>query len=175
MSDYVYGGQDNRQFYVDPGDYKFEVVGFETKISAGDKTRGSRITELKLKLEPSGSTCFAGLLFHPSCDWRLDTFCRCTGLECKIGETPAELKSGDERLLVGLRGWGTFGVKEVKGGKKYNELLTWITNKEKLIRKPPPTAEEVAKAAASKPSRSAAGAAHAASAAPAPVEDDVPF
>jgi hypothetical protein len=145
MSDYVYGGKDNKQFYIEPGDSKFEVIDFDTKISGGSKTAGARITELKLRLDPSRAECYSGLIFHQSCSWKIDTFCKCTGIECSIGQMPEELKPGNEHLLVGLRGWGTFGIRETNG-KKYNELRVWMTTKGKIPRAAPLTKKEVAQA-----------------------------
>lgn len=136
-NDYVFGGADNKVMFTEPGDYIFEVIGVETGISAGEKTRGSRIIKLKLNLEPSGVHGYETLILAKNTQWRVDTFVRCTGLECPIGQCPDGFKDGEEYKLIGLRGWATFNIEENKG-KKYNRVVVWLTNKEKLQRKPWP-------------------------------------
>jgi hypothetical protein len=148
-SDYVYGGQDNIPQFVEPGDYAFEVIGFECGISAGPKTRGSRQTTVKIKLEPSGAHIYETLIFAQSMGWKIDTFVKSTGIAVPIGQMPEELKPDNERLLIGLRGWCTVFIDEYKNpnsqapAKKRNRVSVWITNKEKLQRRPPPPPEDI--------------------------------
>lgn len=145
-SDYVYQGLDNRKMHHEPGDYIFEVVEVETGISAGQKTRGCRTTTLKMILEPDNVRCRDVLYFHPSMGWKVDTFVKSAGLDVKVGQAPEELKPGNERLLVGLRGWCTVSVEEWRPDgapadappRKSNRVEVWLTNKGKLERKPPP-------------------------------------
>jgi len=135
--DYVFTDKDNLQLFTDPGDYQFEVIEFECAISSGPKTRGSRVTNVKLKLLPSGVHVYEQLIFHPSMGWKIDTFVKSTGIAVPIGQMPPELARGNERLLIGLRGWCTVFIDEYQGKKK-NRVSVWITNRGKVDRLPPP-------------------------------------
>lgn len=143
MPSYQFKDQESKSFEVKPaGDYVVRVVGVEFGISKGNKTRGSDNMELKLAVEnPNGSLSgcefYEHLIFHPSCDWKIDIAVKALNLLIG-GKPPAKGDPIDfsEHMLCGLRGWATVGVEEYTRndgtkGKK-NTIAAWIANKPKL-------------------------------------------
>lgn len=113
----VFKDQDNKTYELPPeGDYAFEVVECESGIQTGNgKTAGSPYWELKLELSVRNGKApiWERLIDHPSCDWKIDTFMKCTGAntEIKKGE-PFEFdlhaaESSGAKWIdpIGLRGW----------------------------------------------------------------------
>ncbi|MEL0098700.1 MAG: hypothetical protein VW907_04015 [Opitutae bacterium] len=132
MPKYTYKGRESLPDCVDPGDYIVRVIEAEAGISNGAKTRGHDTLKLKLKEENSGATFFEVLTFHESCDFKIDTFIRSTGIKAEEGKE-IELNPPD---LVGLRGWVSLRIDEYNG-RKGNKVAIWLTDREKLDRVEP--------------------------------------
>lgn len=128
------------------GDYIFCCLDFESKISQGNKTRGSDTFELTLEIEPSGKKVPCTLIDHPTCDWKIDCFLKAAGVALKKGESfdfrqdvanAAGLVYVDAR---GLRGWchltqKTLPPKPDKPALTVNEIQIFYTDKPKLPRR----------------------------------------
>lgn len=129
------------------GDYPFEIVAVDNAISKGAKTNGSDIREVKLKFfaDKTFTTPRAqwteDFIYHDSTEWKVFVFSKCVGLEPKDGE---EIDISES--WIGMRGWATCRPKETSNKenidpatgktKRFNEVLAFITNKEKLPRNP---------------------------------------
>jgi hypothetical protein len=114
----TFNDQDNKVFVlVPPGDYIFCVVKFESTMSKGAKTSGSDCYEMELEIENRGpgAIVYASLIDHPSCDWKIDNFIKCTGVKEQYNlvkgtpfefiKTAAESKDVTWVNPLGLRGW----------------------------------------------------------------------
>ena len=135
MPKYTYKDQEALAFELLPnGDYILEVVGYECTISNTPKTRGSEVITVKVRAEGRHAVWKEKLILHPSCDWKIDVFLKC------MNAAPVKGMEIDlaENMIMGLRGWATVGQREYKAQsgemKKTNEVVAWITNKEKLTR-----------------------------------------
>lgn len=139
MPGYKFGDSENRVFEtVAKGDYILEVVGVEFGLSEGPKTRGSDTATLRVRVDGREAPFDERLTFHPSCEWKIDTFIKSVNLLVD-GKPPAKGQQIEftDRMLLGLRGWATVGVKQgIKDPtKQFNEVVTWLTNKEKLVKR----------------------------------------
>lgn len=129
------------------GDYPFEVVACDFTLSTGAKTRGSDQMELKLafyrdaKFERKIAQWTETMIFHPNCEWKISVFAKCANVMVG-GKAPGD---GEEiewtaGLVLGLRGWATVHSQEGTSErakaehKRFNRVLAFITNKEKLER-----------------------------------------
>lgn len=152
------------QFELLPnGDYPFEIVAVDVGISTGRKTGGSDIVEMKVSFFADATFTkkraqwTEDLIFHPSCAWKVSVFTKCANMLLD-GKTPpdgAELDYSAD-TMIGLRGWATVGFdihsedknKPVIEQRRYNKVVVWLTNKEKLPRNTPevdPFADEPSK------------------------------
>lgn len=125
------------------GDFPFEIVAVDNGVSKGQKTNGSDVREVKLKFfaDKTFTVLRAQLtedfIYHDSTEWKVFVFARCVGFDPKDGE---ELDIGTS--WVGRRGWATCRPQETSNKtnidpetgrpKRYNGVLAFITNKEKL-------------------------------------------
>lgn len=137
------------------GDYPWEVIACDFEISKGQKTRASDVMVLKLvfyrddKFESKAAQWSEDFIFHESTDWKLNVFAKSGNLliNGKPPEHGAEIEWTPE-LVIGLRGWATVGQrthhedvnKPEAEKRKYNQVVSWLTNKAKI-----PRAEVVAK------------------------------
>lgn len=151
----VFQNQDNQaQILHPPGDYKFRVVGMESGIQTGTgKTVGSPYWELKLAIEEKGGVVFERLIDHPSSNWKIDTFLKCTAAAPPTG-TPFEFEQQAAEAAgvlwvnpVGLRGWAHLVVDEYTPNgstekRKRNKVGTFYTDKPKLPRAEIPATEQ---------------------------------
>jgi len=151
----TFNNQDNQAFILHPpGDYVFRVTGIESGIQSGTGvTQGSPYWELKLAIEDKGGVVFERLIDHPSCNWKIDTFLKCTGAAPKPGESfefdeDAAAASGCLYINpIGLRGhchlvvddWSPKGSTEKK---KRNRVGTFHTDKPKLPRAEAPASSQ---------------------------------
>lgn len=148
----TFTNQENQAFVLHPpGDYVFQVTGIETGIQGGTgTTAGSPYWELKLAIEGNGGVVFERLIDHPSCNWKIDTFLKCTGAAPKPGasfefDEDAAAASGCLYINpIGLRGHCHLIVDEFqKAGstekRKKNKVGTFHTDKPKLPRAESPT------------------------------------
>jgi hypothetical protein len=144
----VFQNQDNKTFVVlPPGDYTFEVVGMESGIQTGTgKTAGSPFWELKLSIEKrDGAMVFERLIDHPTCNFKIDTFLKCTGAAPAHGvafdfQQDAAESAGILWIdPVGLRGWchlieDEFTPKGATKPIKKNKVGSFLTDRPKLAR-----------------------------------------
>lgn len=79
----TFNDQDNKVFVLPKiGDHPFCVVKFESTISKGSKVGGSTEYKLELEIEDEpGAIVFSNLIDHPSCNWKIDNFVKCTGVK----------------------------------------------------------------------------------------------
>lgn len=149
MPKHTFRNEQNKTFELLPeDDYIAEIIGIEIGLSQGAKTRGAEQIEVKFKSVAHGTEFYETLIFHPSCDWKVDTFVNCFGVASRPGE---ELELNEETLIA-RRGWvhlyvDTFTGRDQKE-KKNNKVRTFYTDKEKLSRaehiaKPEPAAAAV--------------------------------
>mgnify|MGYP001592757638 CR=1 FL=1 len=111
---------------VEPGDYEVEVVEFKFDMTA----KGNDRLNLRLKILPSGATCFEGLLNHEKCLWRIDTCLKALGRAPAVGETLDMDEAWAANVLIGARGWANIGKRiPDANGKVWNEVVHWITTK----------------------------------------------
>ena len=135
---------ENKQLSSPPGDYILRVLSFDKKLSRGAKTAGCELYEMKLGVEKNGnvvSELYDNLIDHESCHWRWDVFLKSCGVKI-VKDESYTLDSNDATQqnirhvnILGLRGWATIGMKKAQNAgetPKYNEVVAWITNKEKL-------------------------------------------
>jgi hypothetical protein len=145
MPSFQFKDSDNKVFeLLTPGDYVAEVKSCEFGIQSGGKTNGAENMELKFGFDGHEAGAFETLIFHPSCEWKIDTFVKSMNLLID-GRAPRKGENIDftEHMVVGLRGWVTVKteVYEKKGderGKptgKANRIAVFITNKEKLAKR----------------------------------------
>jgi hypothetical protein len=139
-----------KQFFSKPGDYIFQVLSFDKKLSRGPKTTGCDLYELKIGVEQNGkvvSELYENLVDHDSMRWKWDCFLKSAGVKLVKGEDysfdKSEAEANEWRFIEirGLRGWFTIGMKPPRNATdsaKYNEVIAWITNKEKLLPVAPP-------------------------------------
>jgi hypothetical protein len=136
MPTFQFNDSENKVFEpLPPGDYIARVTECEFSISNGAKTSGCDKMKLKFVVEKNGEErkFSERLIFHESCGWRIDTFAKSFNL--LIGGKPptkGQPIEWSEHMVVGLRGWVTLGIREGSDKKKYNEVVTFITNKEKF-------------------------------------------
>lgn len=140
----TYNDNTNQPTLLPPGDYIFTVEEFECGISKGGKTSGSDKYDMKLKIESGQSTGIVrdNLIDHPSCNWKMDCFLKCCGVQIAKGES-YEFRhdlsqANDVRWVnpIGLRGWANVIVEDyvTASGKpgKSNRVAIYYTDKEKL-------------------------------------------
>ena len=137
MPTYTYQGRDAIPEMIEPGDYIVKVVEAEAGISNGNKTRGSDTLKLKLREEESGAVIYETLIFHESCDFKIDCFIRSTGIEAKEGKSITL----DPPDLIGLRGWVAVKVEEYND-RTNNRIAVWLTDRDKVAREVLKVAEE---------------------------------
>ncbi len=135
---------ESTQFELLPdGDYPFEIVGVDFSVSKGGKTNGSDVMEMKVAFfedatfQKKIAQWTEDLIFHPNCEWKISVFTKCANMlvNGKPPEHGAEIEYTEDTVL-GLRGWATVRQKagQQDPNKKFNYVLAWLTNKEKLPR-----------------------------------------
>ena len=139
MPSFTFKDSENLAFQlIKPGGYVAEVKGVEFGLQSGGKTNGSDNMELKLAIEGTDSTIRETLIFHPSCEWKIDTFVKAFNLLLDGGRAPAKGESIEftERMLVGLRGHVVVANEPGKKdpSKKFNCIAVFVTNKPKLAK-----------------------------------------
>lgn len=97
-NEYVYGDQDNREV-VKEGPYLLEVTAMEPFIS---QNGGNPCIKLTVRTVEANGQCFENLVLEKKSFWKVDTFLKSCGAPVKKGEKPVL----DEKLILGLRGWG---------------------------------------------------------------------
>lgn len=149
MASYRFTNQENLEFLLLAlGDYPLEIVGLSFGLSQGGDTKVelkiANIDSKTLEEVPGKSTRFReNITLSEKAAWRMDTLLKCCGVDVKPGEVlefdPDErqkaIAEGKRFIdLRGLRGWGAVGHEPDKNNpqKKYNKVLTWYTNKQKL-------------------------------------------
>lgn len=142
-----------------PGDYILRVIGFDKGLSTGAKTSGATKYELKCLVESTGSLLVDNHVFADNeyFQSKLDCFLKSCGVVLREGEafdfdqedcdafTRDSGKPCKFIPLIGLRGWATIGMKKPQNAgdvAKWNEVMVWLTNKEKLPRHTPPAPVE---------------------------------
>lgn len=108
-----------RPDFVEPGDYKVEVIDATETVSKG----GHEMIELKLRTE-AGSYFYDFLVFIPNAFWKIDAFRAATGEEVTPGDD-VEI-TGDD--LIGRAGTARLSVEEYNGRKR-NKVAAWLTPK----------------------------------------------
>ena len=152
----TFKNQENQTHVLHPeGDYHFTVTGLETGIQSGSgKTVGSPFWELKLAID-KGGVVYEKLIDHPTCDWKIDTFLKCTNAAPPVGvafefDADAAASAGIHWIdPIGLRGTCRLIVEEyTKQGttekRKINRVGTFYTDKPKLPRAPKPETQQPA-------------------------------
>ncbi len=155
----IFTGDDVDRFeLLKPGDYAFEVIGYEAGLSNSGKTSGCEIVTLKLKLFSDATfskpvAVLSDRLTFPGTGGRdldrflnaqLNMFAKCTGLAGAVGEAIEY----SEAACVGLRGW--LRVKQVKSektGNMMNRIDFFRTDKgqiAKVVQMAAPAGEEEA-------------------------------
>lgn len=145
----VFKDQENKvNILLPPGDYVFTVLDYESGLQTGSgKTAGSPFWELKLELvdkQNQRAVVYERLIDHPSCDFKIDTFVKSTGVRL-VPNQPYEFDaraaadSGCQHVdPIGLRGWCSILVDdyERKGGgtAKKNKVSAFLTDRPKLPR-----------------------------------------
>lgn len=135
------------------GDFIFCVTGYNSKISQGQKTRGSDVFELELEIEPSEKRIIEHLIDHPSCNWKIDCFLKSAGVKLAKGEafefSESKAQGAGCKYVdpIGLRGWCrvTQEIVPPRDGKKeftVNKIGTFYTDKPKLAARVFEKAEE---------------------------------
>ena len=127
--EYKYQGRDAVPDIIEAGEYVVEVIEAVLGVSNGAKTAGSRTLNLKLKEMESGATIWETLTEHPSIDFRIDTFIRCTGIKAELNK-PFSLTP---RICVGRRGHVIVSV-DNWNNKDRNRIAVWRTDAEILDR-----------------------------------------
>lgn len=150
------GDEVDRFELLKPGDYAFEVIGYEAGLANGGKTSGCEIITLKLKLFSDATmtkpvAVLSDRLTFPGTGNRdldrflnaqLNMFAKCTGLAGAVGE---EVEYS-EAACVGLRGW--LRVKQAKSdktGDMVNRIDFFRTDKgriQKVVNVAAPAGEE---------------------------------
>lgn len=142
----LYQDREASIFNSKPGDYILQVTGFEKGLSKGAKTSGSDKFTLKLLVEQTGSKMRDDLVMTDNKFFaaKNDCFLKSCGVKISNGQSfefdreEAEKTGAQYVDLIGLRGWATIGYddgdanKARPEGQKYNKVLVWITNREKL-------------------------------------------
>lgn len=137
-------------FSSPPGNYKFTVLSVDKGISKGGKSSGCCQYKCRIKLEETGTTCFARLTMsdNENLAAQVDCFLKSTGQIVPVGVAydfhPEEIeifecenpgKKCELINLIGLRGHVKIGMAKPQNEgdeSRYNEVVVWITNKEKL-------------------------------------------
>lgn len=142
----VFKDQENKTLkLLPPGDYVFRVKTFDSGLQKAGKTTGSPFWKLHLEIEGHESTVFERIIDHPSCDHKIDTFLKCSGVTVPKGTAfefdpnAAEACGAIHIDIIGLRGWCSILVDEYQPeGKtekrKSNKVACFYTNKPKLPR-----------------------------------------
>lgn len=65
---------------VPEGDYVLCVFEFTSELSTGKRTNGARKYNLVFNIEGTDSKIKEVMIDHPSCDWKIDTFLKSSGL-----------------------------------------------------------------------------------------------
>lgn len=144
MPKYQYTEEEVPQFeLLKPGDYPFEIVGFETGIANKGKTNGCETVSVKTKFysDKTFKTPVAQwterLTFPETSNKELNSFLqgtlnmfvKCTGMAPKPGD---ELEFTERRCL-GLRGIARVSQeKREDNGEMKNRVKIWLTDKEKF-------------------------------------------
>jgi len=156
----TFGNREAAPMNSKPGEYILRVTGFEKGVAKGPKTSGWVQYELRLLVEKTGSRMRSFLVIPDEevmdarkaskefMGQQLDCFLMSTGVCEKDRAFPAfsfqEEEATESGLLyvplLGLRGWAIVGYddsdknKERAEPQKYNKVVVWLTNKEKLPR-----------------------------------------
>lgn len=149
MAGYKFQDSDNMALLVEPGDHIIEVVGYEFTLS---KVGGHQQIKLKvtnvdpatLEVIPGKSAKWQDILtLSEKALWRADTFLKSCGANVAKGadiEFDPDERDREGAVFVdlrGLRGWALVGHRadDKNPAKKYNEVVTWYTNKPKVKRR----------------------------------------
>jgi hypothetical protein len=147
MPSFKFTDQEPKTYELWPiGDYLWQVTACEFSIQNGGPCGGSDAMELTFDFQRNvgGETqhkeVTKKLIFHEKTAWVVDAFVKSGNLLID-GRAPLKNENIDfnERMVVGLRGWATLGVREYKSDrdgkmKTVNEVIAFITNKEKLAK-----------------------------------------
>lgn len=154
MASYKFRDSDNLVMLIEPGDYVLEVVGYELKLSTkGDPQIEVDVVNVDPKTLdriPGKSTKFKDTLtLSEKAGWRVDTFLKSCGIQiAKDAEVEFDPEQRDDGKvfvdLRGLRGWALVGQEPGTKDptKKFQKVVTWYTNKEKIARRPYPSLPE---------------------------------
>lgn len=153
----TFGNREAAPMNSKPGEYILRVIGVEKSLSKGKKTSGEDLYALKCLLEQTGSIVRDCLIIcdEDFCAARVDCFLKSTGQTLTEGqEFSFDEQEARENLWLfvnplGLRGWARINYKpfteeqakkfahlkpDEQDRMRYNEVMVWITNKEKLSR-----------------------------------------
>jgi hypothetical protein len=111
MPTYTAGKPQSKQFYVEPGVYRFKVIEAKDDTS----TKGNDMIELKLRIilkdGSDGPNCFDYLVFTDASFWKVDAFLK--SCDAHPGEGVAvDIKA---ETLIGYEGEARFKVEDYKG------------------------------------------------------------
>lgn len=161
MPKFTFQDTEQRTFEIVPeGDYKLEIVGFESKLSAGSKTKGLEQLVIEIGLVDNPSAIMLEWVTLPdestekglarALQGAADSMLRALNFSASL-KKGQEIELSEETML-GLRGWGHIvietrqvqvkedGKQVIENGKpkfeerKSNKVHYWIGNKEKLAR-----------------------------------------
>ena len=141
MATYTFQDQENKQFWIPPGDYIVFVEAYEFKVCKAGKCAGSDMLALELKpmgrivngqMEPvEGGTVYDNLIFAENCYWKIDCFLKAMGFKAKKGEPLTVDENFMKAYILGKMGWATLSKAQYdkKDGSKgdKNEIAVWIT------------------------------------------------
>ena len=139
------------------GDYPFEIVKVEEKISKGAKTSGSAVREVTLDFYRNETftekvaSVRDSLIDHPSCDWKFSVLAKSVHFPIKAGES-LDIDAG----WLGYRGWAHVAPEPDKTDKtkSWNRVKSYIVGKQ-IVPRAQPTADDADRAAFGEPTPTA--------------------
>lgn len=121
MPKYIAGKPEQKQFYVEPGDYNLRVVEAKDDTSKG----GNEMIKLKLKVVnddgTDGPSLFDYLVFHKDSSWKVDAFLK--SADRHPGEGQEYDVSADS--LIGLEVRATLKVEKYEGNTN-NKVANYL-------------------------------------------------
>ena len=137
------------------GDYPFEIVKVEEKISKGVKTSGCAVREVTLEFfrdesfQSKVASVKDSLIDHPSCDWKFSVLAKSVHFPVQ-----ANVAFDVDNGWIGYRGWAHVSPEPDSKGKKddrgnvlnWNRVRSYIVGKA-LAPRPQPTDDDADNAA----------------------------
>lgn len=123
------------KFTILNGDYPFEIIKVENKISKGAKTAGSEVRTVEMAFYEDDTfanklaTIKDDLIDHPACDWKFSVLAKCVHFTVMPGEA-----FDVNNQWRGYRGWAHVAPEPDRQDpkKEWNRVRAFLTDKKAI-------------------------------------------